>query len=134
MEQVEAGITAALAAGLDFVTLSAMYRLAGLYDGWRDDQGYPEIAVLARAVESLRAVNREEDLDLLYFGGIRNGADVARVRSRWARKPHYRLRRLPRGGVGVGEQAESERLERFVRALFYGSDDARTLLRQNGCA
>ena len=77
--QVEAGLAAALAAGLDFVTLSAMSSSDEGHDGWRDDRGYPEISVLARALEYLRAVNREEDIDLLYFGGIRNGADVARV-------------------------------------------------------
>ena len=30
-------------------------------------------------METLRALNREEDIDLLYFGGLRSGTDIARV-------------------------------------------------------
>ena len=39
----------------------------------------PRIDVLAEAIEALRAINREEDIDLIYFGGVRGGADAAKA-------------------------------------------------------
>jgi len=116
-DQVEDGISIALAAELDFVTLSAMPFGLGGEDGWRDESGYPDICVLARAVEALRALNREEDLDLLYFGGIRNGADVARALSLGAKAALIGHAACLAVGIGEGEQPRAERLQHFVKAL-----------------
>ncbi len=116
--QVEAGIAVALAAELDFVTLTAISPSRECADGWCDEQGYPDISVLARAIESLRAVNREEDIDLLYFGGIRNGADVARVLSLGAKAALIGYAACLAVGIGAEEHAAPERLDRFVRALY----------------
>jgi hypothetical protein len=78
--RVASNVQVAVEAGLDFVTLLAMkpskaqVSAAGL-----ELTGLPEIGVLADAVEGLRAINREEDIDLIYFGCIRGGADTAKA-------------------------------------------------------
>jgi hypothetical protein len=46
---------------------------------WAELHGQPDFSVLRDAVRLLRRMNREEDIDLLYFGGIRSGTDVAKV-------------------------------------------------------
>lgn len=46
---------------------------------WVELAGHPDLSVLREAVRILRGMNREEDIDLLYFGGIRSGTDVAKV-------------------------------------------------------
>ncbi|MCB2186009.1 MAG: FMN-binding glutamate synthase family protein [Deltaproteobacteria bacterium] len=40
--------------------------------------GLPTLGALTRAVEALRELGREEDVDLLVMGGIRDGADAAK--------------------------------------------------------
>jgi NADPH-dependent glutamate synthase beta subunit-like oxidoreductase len=72
---VATNVEIAVKLGVDFVTLSAMPGV----DAWQDAAGTPDVAVLTDAVERLRAINREEEIDLLYFGGVRSGTDAARA-------------------------------------------------------
>ena len=39
----------------------------------------PDLAVIRDAVHIMREMNREEDMDLLYFGGVRSGTDTAKL-------------------------------------------------------
>jgi NADPH-dependent glutamate synthase beta subunit-like oxidoreductase len=41
--------------------------------------GAPDLTVIRDALRALRKLNREEEIDLLYFGGLRSGTDVAKV-------------------------------------------------------
>ena len=41
--------------------------------------GAPDLAILNHAVKQLRALNREEEIDLVYFGGLRTGTDSAKM-------------------------------------------------------
>jgi len=41
--------------------------------------GAPDISILHRAVTHLRALDREEEVDLVYFGGLRTGTDAAKI-------------------------------------------------------
>ena len=57
-----------------------------LLDGTRDvtrpwvDLGQdPDLTVMRDAIKILRKLNREEELSLLYFGGLRTGTDVAKA-------------------------------------------------------
>ncbi|MFQ3549781.1 MAG: FAD-dependent oxidoreductase [Armatimonadota bacterium] len=78
-KNVGENIQAAVIAGLDFAVISAVEPIENEKGAiWPEERIYPKIDVLAEAVETLRAINREEDIELIYFGGIRNGADVAR--------------------------------------------------------
>ncbi len=71
-------IPAALDAGLDFATVFCMEN-EHEESPWPDESGAPVIAMLTETMERIRALNREEDLDLVYFGCIQCGADIAKV-------------------------------------------------------
>jgi glutamate synthase (NADPH/NADH) large chain len=66
----------ALEQGMDLLLLSAMQPITR---PWAELHGQPDFTVLRDAVRLMRQMNREEDIDLLYFGGIRSGTDVAKV-------------------------------------------------------
>ncbi len=79
-EGVAANVKVAVEAGLDFVTLLGVKPAEGQAPAVEAElNGLPEIGVLAETVEGLRAINREEDIDLLYFGCIRDGGDTAKA-------------------------------------------------------
>ena len=61
---------------LDFLLLDAG---DGLPDVGAELTGAPDLSILNHAVSQLRALNREEDIDLVYFGGLRTGTDSAKM-------------------------------------------------------
>lgn len=46
---------------------------------WPELAGNPDFAVIRDTLRLLRAMNREEDIEILYFGGIRSGTDLAKM-------------------------------------------------------
>ena len=42
-------------------------------------RGAPDLSVLRDAIRIMRELNREEDIALLYFGGVRTGTDAAKL-------------------------------------------------------
>ena len=66
----------ALERELDFLLLDAGDGLPGIA---AELGGAPDISILNQAVSQLRALNREEDIDLVYFGGLRTGTDSAKM-------------------------------------------------------
>ena len=66
----------ALERELDFLVLDAG---DGLPDVAAELAGAPDLSILNHAVSQLRAMNREEDIDLVYFGGLRTGTDSAKM-------------------------------------------------------
>lgn len=46
---------------------------------WSELSGAPDLTVLRDIMRTMRAMNREEDLDILYFGGVRTGTDAAKL-------------------------------------------------------
>ena len=73
---LERAIPFALEQGLDFLLLDPSSSLPGLVG---ELSGAPDIAILNRAVKQLRQLNREEEVDLIYFGGLRTGTDSAKA-------------------------------------------------------
>jgi NADPH-dependent glutamate synthase beta subunit-like oxidoreductase len=58
----------------------ALLLLGSAGDGpWPELAGAPDLTVMRDAVRILRELNREEDLELLYFGGVRSGTDAAKL-------------------------------------------------------
>jgi NADPH-dependent glutamate synthase beta subunit-like oxidoreductase len=47
--------------------------------GWPELRGAPDLTLLRDAIRILRELNREEDLTLLSFGGVRSGTDAAKL-------------------------------------------------------
>lgn len=75
-EVLEDAIPFALAQRFDLLILAGAGPLSS---PWSELEGHPDLSVLRDAVRILRRLNREEDIDLLYFGGIRSGTDVAKI-------------------------------------------------------
>ncbi|MCP4984323.1 MAG: FAD-dependent oxidoreductase [Gammaproteobacteria bacterium] len=73
---VEAAVDFALAQQLDFLLLDPSGSLPGLAG---ELAGAPDISIVHRAVKHLRQLNREEEVDLIYFGGLRTGTDAAKI-------------------------------------------------------
>jgi NADPH-dependent glutamate synthase beta subunit-like oxidoreductase len=52
----------------------------GIERPWIELEGYPDLTVMRDAIRILRhELDREEDISLLYFGGLRSGTDIAKV-------------------------------------------------------
>ena len=66
----------ALERELDFLVLDAG---DGLPHIAAELTGAPDLSILNHAISQLRALNREEDIDLVYFGGLRTGTDSAKM-------------------------------------------------------
>ncbi len=73
---LEDAIPHALDGGFDILLLDAT---GGLGTPWAELSGAPDLTVLRDAIRILRRIGREEEIDLVYFGGIRSGTDAAKV-------------------------------------------------------
>jgi len=73
---LERAIAFALEYKFDLLVLSGSGRID---EPWVELAGHPDLSAMRDAVRILRRMNREEDIDLVYFGGIRSGTDVAKV-------------------------------------------------------
>jgi hypothetical protein len=74
--ELERVLPRALEAGLEVLVLDAT---GGLARPWVEVCARPDLTVLRDAIGLLRAINREEDIELVFFGGVRSGTDVAKV-------------------------------------------------------
>ncbi|HEY5700456.1 MAG TPA: FAD-dependent oxidoreductase, partial [Gammaproteobacteria bacterium] len=66
----------ALDKGFDFLLLDGTGRLM---DPWPELAGAPDLRLLRDAVKILRKLKREEEIDLVWFGGMRSGTDAAKL-------------------------------------------------------
>jgi NADPH-dependent glutamate synthase beta subunit-like oxidoreductase len=73
---LEKAIPYALDQGFDLLLLDGS---AGIDKPWAELQGEPDLTVMRDAIRLLRKMNREEDIGLLYFGGLRSGTDMAKA-------------------------------------------------------
>ncbi len=71
-----AAIPFALENALDVMVLDGSSGIAGV---WPELKGYPDFTVLRDAMRIVRKMNREEDIDFIYFGGVRSGTDLAKL-------------------------------------------------------
>ena len=73
---LEKAIPFALEHGFDMMVLDGSSGIAG---PWPELKGHPDFTVLRDAMRIVRKMNREEDIDFIYFGGVRSGTDVAKL-------------------------------------------------------
>lgn len=66
----------ALDNGFDLMVLDGS---AGIAGSWPELEGHPDFTVLRDAMRIVRRMNREEDIDFIYFGGVRSGTDLAKL-------------------------------------------------------
>jgi len=68
-------LPAALDSGLDLVLLEG----SPILGSWPELGGAPDLRAIRDAISILRELNREEDVALLWHGGIRSGTDLAKL-------------------------------------------------------
>jgi NADPH-dependent glutamate synthase beta subunit-like oxidoreductase len=73
---LEEAIQHSLEQGLDMMLLDATGHLGEL---WPELGVAPDFEILRDAVKILRRLRREEEFDLVYFGGVRSGTDAAKI-------------------------------------------------------
>ncbi len=73
---LEQCIVHALEHGFDMILLDAT---AGIESNWPELSGTPDPRILRDAIAILRRLDREEEIDLVYFGGVRSGTDSAKL-------------------------------------------------------
>ncbi|MEX2649566.1 MAG: FAD-dependent oxidoreductase [Alphaproteobacteria bacterium] len=66
----------ALDKGFDLMVLLAA---GGLTEPWPELAANPDLSVLRDAIRILRGMGREEDIELVFFGGVRSGTDGAKL-------------------------------------------------------
>lgn len=76
--QIAAGIPFALEHKIGIIIIDAS---RAIDKPWPELHSVPNLAPIAEAITLLRQANAEESLDLVYFGGIRSGTDLAKVLS-----------------------------------------------------
>ena len=75
-DALEKAIPYALENGFDALLLDATARLGS---PWAELTGVPDLSILRDAIRILRRLDREEEIDLIYFGGVRSGTDGAKA-------------------------------------------------------
>jgi hypothetical protein len=73
---LEKALPHALEQGFDLLLLDGS---SGIDKPWTELHAEPDLTVMREAIRLLRQVNREEDISLLYFGGLKSGTDVAKA-------------------------------------------------------
>ncbi len=114
----------ALDDGLDLVVLEGN----ALLGVWPELQGAPDLTAIRDTIAILRELNREEDVALLWHGGIRSGTDLAKLMGLRANAVCVGLALgLAVGGAiedgevvfagGVDQQSRDEQASLFLQAL-----------------
>ena len=73
---VDEGVAFALERGYQVLVLDGS---RGLGRNWPELSGAPDLTLLRDAVATLRRLGREEEIDLVHFGGVRSGTDAAKL-------------------------------------------------------
>ncbi len=76
---LEASITKALEAELDMIVLDGTAASGGIAGEWSELGSRCDLELLRDTIAIMRGMNREEDLELLYIGGLRSGTDIAKA-------------------------------------------------------
>ena len=93
--------------GYDLLVLEGSGPISGQ---WPELAGAPDLTAIRDAIRIERELNREEDLVILYFGGVRSGTDTAKLIGLGATAAIVGLSL----GLAVGGRIEAGRVE------FYG--------------
>jgi NADPH-dependent glutamate synthase beta subunit-like oxidoreductase len=75
-QDLDAAIPFALDKGFDLLVLLAA---GDLVTPWSELAHHPDLGVLRDAIRIMRGMGREEDLDLVFHGGVRSGTDGAKL-------------------------------------------------------
>ena len=135
--ELEAAIPFALENKIDLLLLDAT---TGIAEPWSELRANPDLSVIRDALRILRRLNAEEDVDLIYFGGVRTGTDGAKMVSLCASASVIGVAMgLALGGEIVGrdirfygDRAEEERVDAAASILNALSTEASIMARCTG--
>ncbi len=103
---VEAAVHFAVEQGLDLLVLDGSGALAA---PWAELAGPPDLSVITKAIKTLRALNAEETVGLVYYGAVRSGSDVAKALSLGCQAAASSVAlAIAAGGVVQGNRVEFE--------------------------
>ena len=74
--ELEHAIELGLAHGFDLLLLDGS---GSILSPWSELRSAPDFCLLRDAIVILRKLDREEEIDLIWFGGVRSGTDAAKV-------------------------------------------------------
>jgi hypothetical protein len=135
--ELEAAIPFALDKGFDMLLLDAT---PGIARPWSELAAPPDFTVMRDAIRILRCLNREEDLELLFFGGVRSGTDGAKLVSLGANAAVIGVAMaLALGGEMIGQdicfygdRSEADRIDAAASILQALSAEASIMARCTG--
>lgn len=116
-QNLQTALPKAIEVGIDFISLYCMISQND-DEPWADESGTPMIALLTETMELIRELNAEEDIDILYFGCIQCGGDLAKVMSLGAKAAILGKSALIAVQAAGGESDAPEYLERYLTAIF----------------
>ena len=73
---VEDAVNCALESGFDLLMLCGNGNPCG---SWPELSGPPDLTLVRDTIATLRALNKEEAIDLIWYGGARSGTDAAKL-------------------------------------------------------
>ena len=73
---VDEAVPFALDSGFDLLVVDSTI---GIETAWPELEGAPDLSAARDTVRKLRALKREGDIEIAYFGGIRSGTDLAKL-------------------------------------------------------
>jgi hypothetical protein len=135
--ELEAAIPFALDKRFDLLLLDAT---PGIARPWSELAASPDFTVMRDAIRILRRLNREEDLELLFFGGVRSGTDGAKLVSLGANAAVIGVSMaLALGGEMIGQdirfygdRSEADRIDAAASILQALSAEASIMARCTG--
>ena len=113
---------------------------SGIAGEWPELKAYPDFGVLRDAMRIVRKMNREEDIDFVYFGGVRSGTDVAKLIGLGAKAGAIGLtvgmalggEMVPGGIAFFGDRTEAERADGAASIINAMSAEASIMARCTG--
>jgi hypothetical protein len=123
--ELSVAIPFALERGLDVLVLEGSPRLAS---SWPELAGPPDLTAVRDTIRVLRELNREEDIALLWFGGVRTGTDAAKLIGLGANAAVIGVSlalavggQIENGGLAfygdIAQEERDEKAELFLKAL-----------------
>ncbi len=134
---LEQAIPFALEHGFDVMLLDGT---PGINLPWSELKGYPDFTVLREAMRIVRRMNREEDIDFVYFGGVRSGTDIAKLIGLGAKAGAIGMNLAlalggeigPKGLTFFGDRSDEERTEAAASLINAMSAEAAIMTRCTG--